>query len=310
MTQLGEAVKAAGISTLSRKCPFDEAEPPDDPRPEDEEFAWDDSVTMAAAQDNSASKLGNNLEGGSPGSDGSWNVLGGDPPRYKAPQVDTKRDPSKPKVEVDGVDYPFTVAAHHIIPGNASLYESQLFKSYMKKGGKMQVTQPKKKTFTVSRNIGYNINGSHNGVWLPGSYAIRTGVHPSKSTWSVLIETPGHVEWCYRYIAAVTKSTGSQFHDTHVHYSNNVLKLLNKMSLLLMKHQTQCDDCQGKDQSPPPYIVKNRLYRLSAHLRGKLRLSPRYWARRDPWMASDQVFTDIMGNPKSKAAFFRAYNKP
>jgi hypothetical protein len=309
VTQLGEAVKAATINTVSRKCPFDEPDPPDDPHPQDEDFAWDDSVTMATAQDNSASKLGTNVEGGLPGSEGSWNVLGGDPPRYMAPQVDTKRDAAKPKVEVDGADYPFTVAAHHIIPGNASLYESQLFKSYMKKGGKMQVTQPKSKTFTISRNIGYNINGSHNGVWLPGSYAIRSGVHPSKSTWSVLIEDPNHMEWCHRYIAAVTKKTGVQFHDTHVNYSNNVLKLLNKISLMLLKHQTRCDDCQGKDQSPPPYIVKSKLYRLSAHLRGKLRLSPRYWGSKDPWMTSDQVFTDIMGNPKLKAAFFKAYSK-
>ena len=309
MTQLGEAVKAAGISTLSRKCPFDEPEPPEDPHPEDEDFAWDDSVTMAKAQANSASKLGTSVSNGSPGADGTWNVIGGDPPRYEAEQVDTKRHPSKPTVKVDGADLPYTVAAHHIIPGNASLYESQLFKSYMKRGGKMEVTKPKRKTFTVSRNIGYNVNGSHNGVWLPGSYAIRSGVHPSKHTWSLLIDDPAHVDWCYRYIAAVTKKTGFQFHDTHVNYNNNVLKVLNKMSLILMKHQAQCDDCQDKDSTPPPYAVKQRLYRLSAHLRGKLKLTPRYWTRKDAWMASDQVSTDIMGNPRARAAFFKAYNK-
>ena len=308
MTQLGEAAKSAGMGTLTGKCPFNEPEPPDDPNPEEEELGWDDSVTMSTAQDNSASKLGNNVEEGSPGADGSWNVLGGDPPRYKAAQVDTKRDALQPTVEVDGDEYPFTVAAHHIIPGNASLYESQLFKCYMKRGGKMEVKVPKRKTYTVSRNIGYNINGSHNGVWLPGSYAIRSGVHPTRRTWSLLIDDPKHLGWCYRYIAAVTKMTGSQFHDTHVNYSNNVLKLLNKLSLVLLKHQTQCKECQGKDQTPPPYIVKGKLYRLSSHLRVKLKLSPRYWAGKDAWMASDQVKSDVMANPKLKAAFMKSHS--
>src|SRR3712207_7982199 len=61
-----------------------------------------------------------------------------------------------------------------------SLYESQLFKKYMRKGGKAEVmTKNGKKAFEVTHNIGYNVNGSHNGVWLPGNYA-RSEEHTSE----------------------------------------------------------------------------------------------------------------------------------
>ncbi|NTV96384.1 MAG: hypothetical protein HGA75_13375 [Thiobacillus sp.] len=308
MTQIGEAVMVAGIGAGISKCPFDEPEPPDDPYEEDEDYEWDDTVTMSSAQDNSSIRLGNNLTSGSPGSEGSWNVLGGDPPRYRAAREDTRRLPHQPKVMVQGKAYPYTVAAHHLIPGNGSLYDSQLYKSYMRKGGKMKLTEPKAKTFTVNRNIGYNVNGSHNGVWLPGSYAIRAGVHPSKATWSELNADPLHADWCLAYIAAATKITGMQFHDTHVRYYGNVKKILDKLVVKLIKHQQICKTCAGKTESPPPYVIKSKLYRLSAHLRSKLARGPRYWRTRDAWMTSDQVQA-LFAQSVARAGFMKVYDQ-
>ncbi len=306
MTELNEAVKFASIDARITKCPFQDPEPPEDTSEEDDDYAWDDSKTMAAAQENSASKLGTNVKNGSPGTPGTWNVLGGDPPRYMASQIDTARDPSKPKVEVQSKEYPYTVAAHHLIPGNGSLYESQLYKCYMKKGGKMEVDKPKKMTFTVSRNIGYNVNGSHNGVWLPGSYAIRENVHPSKVTWSMLIADPSHKDWCYEYMAAVAKKTGAQFHDAHVDYYTNVQKLLNQISVKLVKHQQVCNDCQSKTSVPPPYRIKAKLYKLSQFLRKKCLSKPRTWKK--PWLTSDQVRDDILNVPAQKKKFISDYD--
>jgi hypothetical protein len=307
MTQIGEAVKAGQIQTSITKCPFQDPEPPEDTNPEDEDYAWDDSLSMTTAQANSGSKLGTNCENGSPGAEGTWNVLGGDPDRYQEPQVDTSRSPSQPKVKVGNLDYPYTVAAHHLIPGNAALYKSQLFKSYMKKGGKMEVDSPKKMTFTVSRNIGYNVNGSHNGVWLPGSYAIRAGVHPSKLTWSALIDNPAHTDWCYEYIAAVAKLTRAQFHDAHTNYNENALKVLEKLTVKLIKHQVLCEECKSKTSVPPPYMIKAKLYRLSKYFRSQCQLHPKSW--KAPWMASDQVNTDILSDSTKKRAFMDTYKQ-
>jgi hypothetical protein len=304
VTQIGEAVAAAMINAQIQKCPFQDPEPPDDPSPEDEDFPWDDSLSMRAAQANSGSKLGKNVESGAPGAEGTWNVLGGDPPRYQRKQVDTARGGDD--VKVRGRNYPYTVAAHHLIPGNAALYESKLFKSYMKKDGKMEVDEPTEMTFTVSRNIGYNVNGSHNGVWLPGSYAIRAGVHASGETWSVLMEDPRHQEWCYDYMATVVKKVDGQFHDTHTSYNENALKVLEKLATKLVKHQVICKDCKDKKKVPPPYGIKAKLYRLSRYFRSQVTARPRRW--KAPWMTSDQVRTDIWLNPLRKRTFLKLYD--
>lgn len=303
MTQLGEAVSFALINEQIRKCPFTVPDA-EDAEEEDESFAKDDSITMRAAQENSGSKLGNNVEEGSPGKPGTWNVLGGDPERYKAKQVDTNR--TGDKVNVSGRKYPYTVAAHHLIPGNASLYESQLFKSYMRRNGKMEVDTPTQMTFTVSHHIGYNVNGSHNGVWLPGSYAIRESVHESGLTWSVLIGHPDHADWCHEYMAVVAKKADGQFHDAHTNYNENALKVLEKLTVKLVKHQVTCDECKGKDKVPPPYGIKAKLYRLSRFLRVQVTARPRRW--KTSWMTSDQVRTDIMANPVRKKEFLETYD--
>jgi hypothetical protein len=306
MTQLGEAVAFAQINAAIGKCPFNDPDPPADPHPQDEHFAWDDSLTMATAQANSGSKLGTNVENASPGSEGTWNVVGGDPPRYEAAQVDTARAPGKPMVKVGNKNFPFTVAAHHLIPGNASLYESQLYKCYMKKDGKMEVTTPQQFTFTVSRNIGYCVNGSHNGVWLPGSYAIDASNHPSGTAWSVAIATPTGQDWCYEYMAAVSKKVGGQFHDAHTNYNTNALKVLEKLAVKLAKHQVMCNDCKSKKKVPPPYTIKMKLYRLSRYFRTQCLSRPKRW--KAPWMTSDQVATDIFAAPTRKKDFLATYD--
>jgi hypothetical protein len=73
---------------------------------------------------------------------------------------------------------PLTCAAHHLIPAQASLRESRLVK-YLYKGsatfkasGKKGATESKGGG-KLEANVGYDVNGSQNGVWLPGPYALR-----------------------------------------------------------------------------------------------------------------------------------------
>lgn len=65
-------------------------------------------------------------------------------------------------VQIDGVATPLPVhsAAHHLIPGNASLKTSQLLPHLHTEG-------------KATGNIGYDVNNFENGVWLGGNYALR-----------------------------------------------------------------------------------------------------------------------------------------
>ncbi len=315
MTDIGELVTFAMLdSSVGKKCPFN-LEPIDVDDPEDEDIPDDDRRAVEVLQDNDGGKLGKNLEKGSPGVGGSWNDVGIDPPRFTQARLDTRRSKKPGKIRVvvvgDTTPRPFTVAAHHLIPGNAALYDSTLFNSYMKKGGKikLKVLGGAEKTFELDAHIGYNVNGSHNGVWLPGSYAIRSGASPTGNTWSILND-PKHpdsmVDWCLAYMATVAKVCLAQFHDTHEEYSEKVLIAIDKTAARLAVHQQGCKDCESKTKIPPPYaVVKSRLHRTSQYLRGKTVGSLRSWKR--PWFTSDQVMNKIWTNPTAKRAFAAAY---
>ena len=48
------------------------------------------------------------------------------------------------------------------------------------------------KSYTIEGHIGYDVNGSHNGVWLPGNYAIKTARAERKRKDGVVIPARGH----------------------------------------------------------------------------------------------------------------------
>ena len=296
--EMGEKIAIGGLSQqLTEKCPFqekanglsEEAEDPED----------DDSPMAAREQANSGGTLGRNLESDSPGKTNTY--LCSDPPPKMGKQIrdDTRRTGAKVSVPgangvQDGI-HPFTVAAHHLIPGNASLKPSDL-KAYMTQGER--VTSETGKSWEILENIGYTANGSHNGVWLPGNYAIRASSSPTGLTWSILSET--HSGWCLNYVAATAKAIGAQFHDTHTEYSKSVRKLLDKIHILLLAHQETCDLCKKKQKVAPPYSIKERLYNLSGYFKRNLEGNPSAW--KSPWYSSDR-----WGDSCNKKAFLTAF---
>jgi hypothetical protein len=103
-------------------------------------------------------------------------------------------DPVKQiRIKVNGVDvklqgsdlpllYPLTCAAHHLIPAQESLKKCKDILKYMCKKGEPQDFRDGKaakpeaaKEAKVWGNVAYNVNGCHNGVWLPGNYAVGGG---------------------------------------------------------------------------------------------------------------------------------------
>jgi hypothetical protein len=271
-----------------------------------------------SVQKNNGGTLGGNLEEGSPGKDGTWNkniaevnpkdekcVQGADIPAnpqagimkackpflYTQKRIDTTTnkeivvlvsDPNKEVVNASLKPFPFTVAAHHCIPGNEALKGSKLY-NFMTKDGKIASENGNK--FTIKANIGYNVNGSHNGVWLPGNYAMNKGKYEGEgATW-----TNREQSWREEYIKAVVAKAPAQFHDRHVGYSEEVKELLDGvLCLTLATHLNTCKKCQAAfdKKLPPPYRLIRALFRMSAWLRDYLLSPPSQWMR--PLVASDQ----------------------
>jgi hypothetical protein len=304
VTDFGEMIAIGGLDVeLSARCPFKEDALGVDST-ESEGISKDDSEGATEQQENDGGVLGRNLASGSAGADGTVGGPFPPPSSQGVARRDTRRVGVKVKVPgtssiPDGA-YGFTVAAHHLIPGDASLAPSNL-KKYMTKGDSVEVdTGSGSSNKTIRKHIGYNVNGAHNGVWLPGNYYIRAGTSPIPgTTWSELGDNP----WCLHYVAAVSKAAGGQIHDAHTQYSAAVEDLLNKIALRLSRHE--CDDCKTGEINPP-FQIKGRLYSLSAFFRSQVTRQPSGWKR--PWFTSDRWREGAFSGGKPSQAFESAYN--
>ena len=316
--EIAEKIAVGGLSEkLEIKCPFE-----DDIKgvseKDNESIADDDSDDVQEAQSNNGGTLGRNLNNGSNGKEGTWEGAPYEPPAGQESLAnDSKRKNGQKgakvwqKVQVPGTAaitdraFPFTVAAHHLIPGNASLYNDENnLKKYMIQG---ETVKADGKTWEIKYHIGYNVNGAHNGVWLPGNYAIRAKASPTGVTWGKM----GNEDWQLNYVAACVKVTGGQFHDGHCDYNEAVQKLMNKIALKLQIHQAHCKLCEKKQgkKIPPPYLIKQRLYNLSGYFRQQLTKHPQGWRR--PWFTSDRWREVVFKNNAEKACkeFMEAYGK-
>ncbi|HEU4457338.1 MAG TPA: AHH domain-containing protein [Longimicrobium sp.] len=287
MTQLGEVISVSLMQDIDQECPF-KLESTKNPSIQKEGIAKDDRPAAIREQNNNGGTLGQNLGKECPagwGAPDTLNEFHQPPEAPPYPRLDSKTDPSR-HVKVKDEPYPYKVAAHHLIPGEASLAKSDLYKKYMVKDA--EGTTPKGKKYKIQANIGYNVNGNHNGVWLPGNYGIRGSTSPKKgSSWRKIVVDPSYEDWCWAYMMECVRVAGGQFHDSHTAYSEAVKDVLDNMYVRVDAHQdTECPDCKDKSEVHPPYGLKRKLYRLSRFLRGKLRSRPGQW--KAPWYTSDR----------------------
>lgn len=325
--ELGELVSPPSLAAeFAEKCPFSDDEA-GGPEKEEENIGDDDKDAVQGAQANDGGTLGENLTAGTAGkADG-----GPFPPTdflYRQPANDTNRG-RRTRLRLEAYkdakagDFPFTVAAHHLIPGNASLYRDdvKLF-ACMKKGG--NVKTPAGNSKTIKHHIGYDVNGSHNAVWLPGNYAIKTA-RPERQTkkgvtlparestspveglsWQAL--STDYEEWQFHYVAGACKAGSGQFHDSHERpYSADVRKTLQKITAALGVHLDYCEDCKNQTEVPPPYRIKQRLYAISKRLRQYVIGPPAAW--RLPWFTSERWSEKYFSGGKLTMEFYRAYTE-
>jgi hypothetical protein len=177
-----------------------------------------------------------------------------------------------------------SVAAHHLIPGNAALKKSELFQSgeYLWKDGK------------VNGNIAYNVNASPNGVWLPGNYAARPwGVGGNAFT----VEFGPQPA---QYAFAAIDAWQAQFHDSHEPYSRFVRQALDKVyDKLTAQQELWCPEAKQKEQAPdkrtPLFVLVSRLNTISLRMRRMLVFPTSNWKRN---IYTSEFSLAYMGRPQ------------
>lgn len=311
---------------LAEHCPFKEPKVKT-PARASEDIGNDDRDSVEARQANDGGVLGENLLARAPGV-GAGGPFPPDDFLFTQRANDSQRGKRRmlrmeAYKDAKAGDFPFTVAAHHLIPGNASLYKAAVkLVNFMDDGGKIK-TFVKKRSKTIDGDIGYDVNGSHNGIWLPGNYAIKTalpkrktksgatlparaGTTPVKGkSWEQL--SAQHEAWQYSYVAGACKAAKGQFHDSHERpYSASVRENLTKIVTALTNHlDTECPECKDKSPIPPPYRIKNRLYQLSKELRNFVRGQPAAW--KAPWFTSQKWSEKFFAGGKITKKFMDEY---
>lgn len=257
MTQLGESAAVGVVTSLDLECPFHE-----------KKHSHDSASNNYLAGD--ATALGENLAEGSPDSSTVQ--------RKEAPDKDHRQprkeaDPDKAFSEAtrevqivkggnDDTKYPVAYSAHHLIPAKESLKPAAGLHKYIDKGkGK------------ICCNLGYDIDGNENGVWLPGLHAVnskglnlwgysstdlpdaedvgrravmRAELEDGKTKWKYSpldgpkpadgpdAFEPTNMKWLYVQKAMTfPKLAPRQFHDRHPHYSELVMNHLNDVATVL-----------------------------------------------------------------------------
>lgn len=171
-----------------------------------------------------------------------------------------KVDPEDPLAE--GATTEITPAAHHLLPGNASLKKATQLHKYMLWQGKNPLG--------LVGPIGYDINSADNGVWLPGNYAVRAGSQ-FEQNWAQFQRA-----FKDAYARAAMKASGHlQLHDAHPAYNDNVLRALRDVAKkldALWTDRSKCPLCKKElvNQNDPPYGLVGRLNMLASQHRRAL----------------------------------------
>jgi hypothetical protein len=238
MTQIKESISAGEIANEAHdeSCYFcRDPREPEDNEVDDDAYEDEDAPPAGAAEEgivfkNDSGKLGRALD--------------------KA-----EGTPDARSVAVKGQPYVSKGAAHHLIPGNASLKPSLFFR--------------KKKFIWAAggSGIGYNVNSEVNGVWLPGNYAMR-GKWSNKGL-------PFKQTYAYQSIEVWR----AQFHDSHPDYSDLVRETLDAVfQKLVQKSSIICPVARENGADPPLlFALVARLNTISARMRKKLELPAENW---------------------------------
>lgn len=179
-------------------------------------------------------------------------------------------DKIEKKIDFDGFanGLPVKTAAHHIIPGNASLVNSAIM-DYLHTDG------------MATGNIGYNVNNYENGTWLCGNYALRgKGGVPKWGPQGVDFTAKTQKD-PKEYAFKAIEATNRQFHDAHGDYSGLVVETLDAVANKLEKTgDIWCPEAKKKEEKPEEmqlFALVNRLNSISRRYKKMLEVPGKNW---------------------------------
>lgn len=256
MTQLGEAVAVGILTEKKLECPFHE-----------KGHSHDGVKSNYKAGD--ATALGKNLAAG--GEDSSTVKrkklpdLNHSLPRKEADPDEAYSETEREVVLIRGNEdtrYPVAHSAHHLIPAKESLARANPLHKY--------IDSSKGK---ICCHLGYDVDGSENGVWLPGLHAVnskgldlwgaassdlpddeevgrrlrkRPELEDRKTKWTYALldgPRPAHgpiafeptnLKWLYvQRSMTFPRMAPRQFHDRHTDYSGKVKAHLEDVATVL-----------------------------------------------------------------------------
>lgn len=145
-------------------------------------------------------------------------------------------------------EHSFQWDAHHLIPTSSTYHDSKNKLKPFVEGGE-----------TIADDIGYDINGAENGIWLP-----RIGPAAAEASRSVM--------------STWSRQT-HQWDSSHSGYSDFVVQVLEKVVVSLTKDPEACGDCKKNSQGKanPPHRLVMRLNQISQRLGRLLRGSASSW---------------------------------
>jgi hypothetical protein len=267
MTEIKEPVAFGEVLGKDVSCPFDHDSP--DPPTVNNDFVGD-ATKLASNMDSTVSTVlykpykPKKLESIKSPNETSNHPFWDGHPETKWPVIIPWKDKGKSGVH----RYPVTCAAHHLIPAQESLKRAETLHPYMiKKGETEEVAEGKSKTTIgggiVYSDVGYGVNGSENGVFLPGNYAV-SGLTMDDPHWTRAPSVLSGVDWetdespdnenvakpksCsspkltgdrhqinnenrkWLYVKQAVKKCPGQFHDRHKEYSDWVVKVLKQIA--------------------------------------------------------------------------------
>lgn len=199
--------------------------------------------------------------------------------------------------------YPVSCAAHHCIPGQESLKNSPLLAFMCKKGDSEPIKDGSYGDGVVWADVGYDVNGSQNGIFLPGSYAVGGGrggmgvwtgnedgdgdapedavdevADPNSNLLTGALNQISDDNRKWLYVSQAVQLCPGQFHDRHVDYSKFVAEVLEKIfQNYINLHEssiveTKCPDCKKKADKieelgiPTPFGLAKRLNGVSSRM--------------------------------------------
>jgi hypothetical protein len=304
MTQVGEAVKVAVIDDNETPCPFDH-EAPKPPKVENDLIGVGGTLARRMK-----SAKGTHLYADIKDDFPVESILN---PKHRPKHPFRNRAKVVEIIAKEGKKtythlYPVTCAAHHCIPAQESLKESPLL-AYMVGpiGDEEDLKDDSYTGAIVWSDVGYDVNGSENGIFLPGNYAVGGG-RGGMGVWGPNVDEdddePEDAEdsvpdpksneltgamyqvdednRCWQYVRQAMHHCPGQFHDRHEDYSLFVQEVLQKIfanyEALRRKNidGRKCSKCQDRKKLidkygvPTPYGLVARLNLVADRLKGFL----------------------------------------